>query len=128
MTIILVRAFLIDSTRLEKPEEVKVPSPPAPTPTPVTKPSATTSANPVYPATDADNDYIEPESPTGIDALIYDDDDDLNSGNSYSRSSSISQAKSSDSPTEITPEFYPTTRDDYNPLAASKSKTDSSST
>ncbi|UJR30808.1 hypothetical protein I4U23_018326 [Adineta vaga] len=27
---------------------------------------------------DSDNDYIEPESPTGVDALIYDEDDDNN--------------------------------------------------
>jgi len=107
----------------EKVEEVKVSSPPTPPPSvPIVKPSTPVETNPTYSSIDVDNDYIEPESPTGIDALIYDDDDDLNNASSYSRSSSVSQSKSSNSPTE-TP-----IREDYNPLTASKPKIDSSST
>ncbi|CAF0765224.1 unnamed protein product [Adineta steineri] len=57
-------------------------------------------------ADDSDNDYIEPESPTGADALIYDDDeDDLNNN--------LNQ-----SPTDNTEDNNPyqhVVRDDYNP-------------
>ncbi|CAF4310698.1 unnamed protein product, partial [Adineta steineri] len=46
---------------------------------PVISPPPRVESNEVSNATfqpvDLDNDYIEPESPTGIDALIYDDDD-----------------------------------------------------
>lgn len=83
-----------------------------------------------YSVVDLDNDYIEPESPTGIDALLYDDDDELNHTNSHSRSSSISQKQQPESPGDH-PEYlshiqqHQPMRDDYNPLNASKAKGDS---
>ena len=81
--------------------------------------------NPTYASVDLDNDYIEPESPTGIDALLYDDDDDLNNPSTHSRTSSITSHPQS--PAE-NPEYplpmQSTSRDDYNPLAASKQKTE----
>jgi hypothetical protein len=61
------------------------------------------------PADDPDNDYIEPESPTGVDALIYDDDenDDLNNINTSSHSSIDN--------TEYNIPYQQIIRDDYNP-------------
>ncbi|CAF2371700.1 unnamed protein product [Rotaria sp. Silwood2] len=84
------------------------------------------ASNVVFPAVDLDNDYIEPESPTGIDALLYDDDDDLNNISLNSRSS-IVQQQHPESPgdnNECLPPAPQPIRDDYNPLAASKSKID----
>ncbi len=85
-------------------------------------------SNPTFSAVDLDNDYIEPESPTGIDALLYDDDDDLNSTSTHSRPSTMqSQQSHPESPSdnhEYLPPTQPTIRDDYNPLAATKPKTD----
>jgi hypothetical protein len=89
-------------------------------------------SNPTFPSVDLDNDYIEPESPTGIDALLYDDDDDLNNMSTHSRQSSIQQQLSHpESPGdnhEYLPPTQPTIRGDYNPLAASKPKIDPAST
>ncbi|CAF0951740.1 unnamed protein product [Rotaria sordida] len=86
-------------------------------------------SNPIFPAVDLDNDYIEPESPTGIDALLYDDDDDVNNVSINSRSSIIQQQQQHpESPgdnNECLPPAPQPIRDDYNPLIASKSKTDS---
>ncbi len=85
--------------------------------------------NPTFSSVDLDNDYIEPESPTGSDALIYDDDDDLHNISTHSRPSTIQQQSSHpESPGdnhEYLPPTEPTIRDDYNPLAASKPKPDS---
>ena len=88
--------------------------------------------NPVFPSVDLDNDYIEPESPTGVDALLYDDDDDddddndLNSSSAHSRLSSVQQqhSKSPSDNNDYLPSLQQPVRDDYNPLTASKSKTD----
>jgi hypothetical protein len=63
-------------------------------------------SNPTFPVADLDNDYIEPESPTGIDALIYDDDD--HDDNEDINSSSI------DNP-ELTLPCQQVILDDYNP-------------
>ena len=89
---------------------------------------------PIFSSVDLDNDYIEPESPTGIDALLYDDDDDLNNSTNNSRPTTIQQQQSSssssshpESPSDNHEYPQPTNRDDYNPLAASKPKTDISS-
>lgn len=72
-------------------------------------------SNPPMSTVDVDNDYIEPESPTGIDALIYDEEDNEDDVNSSSRSSTTR------SPTEnvedILP-YQPIVREDYNPLKA----------
>lgn len=99
---------------VEEPVPVRIPSPVREDPPPM------------YPALDLDNDYIEPESPTGIDALLYDDDDDVNSSHTPSRSSSIQQQTSHpESPGDnhdYLPPAQQTIRDDYNPLAASKPK------
>ncbi|CAF3370644.1 unnamed protein product [Rotaria sp. Silwood1] len=85
-------------------------------------------SNPIFPAVDLDNDYIEPESPTGIDALLYDDDEDLNNTSVNSRSSIIQQQQQHpESPgdnNECLPPALQLIRDDYNPLAASKPKID----
>lgn len=79
--------------------------------------------NPTFAPVDLDNDYIEPESPTGIDALLYDDDDDLNNPTTHSRTSSVTSHPQSpaDNP-EYPPLSQPIVRDDYNPLAATKQK------
>lgn len=84
--------------------------------------------NPTYTSADLDNDYIEPESPTGIDALLYDDDDDLNNPSTHSRTSSITSHPQSpaDNP-EHPPPMQPTIRADYNPIAATKQKTEPTS-
>ncbi|CAF0934143.1 unnamed protein product [Adineta steineri] len=99
---------------------------------PVISPPPRVESNEVSNATfqpvDLDNDYIEPESPTGIDALIYDDDDDLNNMHSHSRHATTLQHV--DSPGDNNDYFPPvqtSVRDDYNPLAASKPKTDTPS-
>jgi len=70
---------------------------------------------------DLDNDYIEPESPTGVDALIYDeddnDDDDINIS---------SRPSTNHSPIEIIefiPPYQQTIRDDYNPSKAKNETT-----
>ncbi|CAF1066466.1 unnamed protein product [Adineta ricciae] len=77
---------------------------------------------------DIDNDYIEPESPTGIDALLYDDDDDLNNAGTHSRPSISHQlSESSGDNTDYVPSVPASVRNDYNPLTASKPKTESSS-
>ena len=89
-------------------------------------------SNPVYSVVDLDNDYIEPESPTGIDALLYDDDEEMNNISSHSRPSNIPQKQQQpDSPGENAEylshiQQQATIRDDYNPLTASKAKTESS--
>lgn len=88
------------------------------------------SSNPVFPSADLDNDYIEPESPTGIDALLYDDDDDFNNTSIHSRSSTVqpqqqpSHSESSGDNNESFPPASQPVRDDYNPLVASQFKTD----
>ena len=82
---------------------------PAPIPPPVEE------SNPPVSTVDVDNDYIEPESPTGIDALIYDEEDNDDDVNSSSRSST------SRSPTENTDDilpYQPIIREDYNPVKA----------
>ncbi len=72
---------------------------------------------------DLDNDYIEPESPTGADALIYDEeenDDDSNNRNTSPRPSTIH------SPVETPEEVLPVQqiiRADYNPLKANNETT-----
>ena len=77
---------------------------------------------------DIDNDYIEPESPTGIDALLYDDDDDLNNVGTHSRSSISHQlSESSGDNNDYVPSVPTSVRNDYNPLAASKRKAEASS-
>ena len=77
---------------------------------------------------DIDNDYIEPESPTGIDALLYDDDDDLNNVGTHSRPSTSHQlSESSGDNTDYVPSVPTSVRNDYNPLTALKPKTESSS-
>jgi hypothetical protein len=69
--------------------------------------------NPTVSTVDPDNDYIEPESPTGVDALIYDEeenDDDSSHVNTSPRPS-----------VETVEEILPSQqiiRDDYNPLKA----------
>ena len=85
---------------------------------------------PNVPAVDLDNDYIEPESPTGTDALIYDDDEDEDEGGNTS-SSSVSPHNqpqqsngSADEDLSILP-CPPMVRDDYNP---SKPLTDTTPT
>ena len=82
-----------------------------------------------FSSVDLDNDYIEPESPTGIDALLYDDDDDLNqTTTSQSRPSSMPQHRDSTGDNqEYLPSLPQPVRDDYNPLAASNSKREVSS-
>ena len=79
--------------------------------------------NPTVSSMDLDNDYIEPESPTGIDALLYDDDDDLNNTTTHSRAATTQSPGDNH---EYLPPTQPTIRDDYNPLAASKPKAESS--
>ncbi len=95
------------------------------------KSSPREESNPTFSSADLDNDYIEPESPTGIDALLYDDDDDLNNSNTHSRSSTIQQQSSHPESPGDNHEYFPptqqTVRDDYNPLAASKPKPDTAS-
>ena len=81
---------------------------------------------PTFAPVDLDNDYIEPESPTGIDALLYDDDDDLNNPGTHSRTSSVTSHPRSPAETpDYPPPSQPIVRDDYNPLAASKPKPES---
>ncbi|CAM4927111.1 unnamed protein product [Rotaria socialis] len=104
----------------------EIPKPPSISPT-HEEPSE--SSNPIFSSADLDNDYIEPESPTGIDALLYDDDDDLNNVSIHSRSSIVQQPQPqhSESPSdnnECLASAPQGIRDDYNPLAASKPKTD----
>ncbi|CAF1212957.1 unnamed protein product [Rotaria sordida] len=78
-------------------------------------------SDPIFSAVDLDNDYIEPESPTGIDALIYDDnddddDDDNDNGlNNINKSSCSSTNPSSNDNTEYNMPYQPIIRDDYNP-------------
>ncbi|CAF4702320.1 unnamed protein product [Rotaria sp. Silwood1] len=75
-------------------------------------------SNPIFSTVDCDNDYIEPESPTGIDALIYDDDDaddDDNDLNNVNNSSCSSIIHSSNNNTEYILPYQPIIRDDYNP-------------
>lgn len=43
---------------------------------------------------DSDNDYIEPESPTGADALIYDDDDNNDDSSNHVATESEPSTKS----------------------------------
>ena len=92
-------------------------------PSPVQKTFSDASSS-HFSSVDLDNDYIEPESPTGIDALLYDDDDDLNhTTTSQSRPSSIPQHQDSTGDNQdYLPSLPQPVRDDYNPLAASKSK------
>jgi hypothetical protein len=73
-------------------------------------------------AVDLDNDYIEPESPTGVDALIYDDDD--NNDDDLNNTPTSSRPSISHSPvenTELNPPQEIIILDDYNP---SKAKTE----
>lgn len=112
------------------------PPPPPPPPKPIEEPVKAQIPSPVredptpmYSALDLDNDYIEPESPTGIDALLYDDDDDFSTSNTHSRSSSIQQQTSHPESPGDNHDYLPTSaqqtvRDDYNPLTASKPKTE----
>jgi hypothetical protein len=104
----------------------------------ITASSVREESNPIYPIGDLDNDYIEPESPTGIDALLYDDDDDLNNVSIPSRSSSNpqqhqqqqqqQQMDSSGDNHDYLSMAQSTVRDDYNPLTASKTKLDPTTT
>lgn len=71
--------------------------------------------NPPASTTDQDNDYIEPESPTGVDALIYDEEDNDDDVNSSSRSST---SRSSTENVEDVLPYQPVVREDYNPLKA----------
>ncbi|CAF1064615.1 unnamed protein product [Adineta steineri] len=85
-------------------------------------------SNATFQPVDLDNDYIEPESPTGIDALLYDDDDDLNNMHSHSRhATTLQHVDSPGDNNDYFPPVQPSVRDDYNPLAASKPKTDTPS-
>jgi hypothetical protein len=97
--------------------------------TPPIREESSEVSNSTFQPVDLDNDYIEPESPTGIDALLYDDDDDLNNSNAHSRSLAIQQQhpQSPGDNNEYLPPAQPSTRDDYNPIAASKPKTDTTS-
>ncbi|CAF2879709.1 unnamed protein product [Rotaria sp. Silwood2] len=76
-------------------------------------------STPIFLTVDLDNDYIEPESPTGIDALIYDededDDDDDNDLNNINNSSCPSIIHSSNDNTEYVMPYQTIVRDDYNP-------------
>lgn len=74
-------------------------------------------SNLIVSTVDLDNDYIEPESPTGIDALIYDEDDNNDDNNNNTNISSHSPVEN----TEVITPYQPIIRDDYNP---SKAKTE----
>ena len=80
-------------------------------------------SNPLISLVDSDNDYIEPESPTGVDALIYDeedDDDDSNNLNTFSQPSTVHSPMEN---IEDTPPYQPIIRDDYNPAKAKNEAT-----
>ena len=63
---------------------------------------------------DSDDDYIEPESPTGADALIYDDEDEEeNETVPVQASIDVIDLTQDDSPPRSTFQNLP--RDDYNP-------------
>jgi hypothetical protein len=114
------------SVPIEKPSEdpqltvETVPPPTEPTPIkPSIEPPKPTSrspireeSNPTFAPVDLDNDYIEPESPTGIDALLYDDDDDT-----HSRPLTIPQQPESPSDNNeyLSPAQQQPIRDDYKP-------------
>jgi hypothetical protein len=66
---------------------------------------------------DSDDDYIEPESPTGIDALLYDDDDDIDLQNITSSSHSPMSQTNLPGEDDTSPYTAPI-RDDYNPSKA----------
>ncbi len=74
--------------------------------------------NSIFSSIDLDNDYIEPESPTGIDALIYDEDDNDNDLNNTNISSHSSTNHSPVDNTEFILPYQQTIRDDYNPSKA----------
>jgi hypothetical protein len=81
--------------------------------------------NPAVSSLDADNDYIEPESPTGADALIYDEDendDEPENPNTSPQSSTIHS--NVETPEETLP-VQQTIRADYNPLKAKNEATSS---
>ena len=82
-------------------------------------------AKSMFSITDLDNDYIEPESPTGIDALIYNDDDNNNNHNgdhddddSLNNINTSSSCHSPSDTTECSIPYQPIIRDDYNPSKA----------
>lgn len=77
--------------------------------------------NPTVSSLDADNDYIEPESPTGADALIYDDDESDDEANNPNISP---ESVTMHSHVETLP-VQQTTRADYNPLKAKNAATSS---
>ena len=81
------------------------------------KVSIVDETNPTTSTVDPDNDYIEPESPTGADALIYDeednDDDDATHLNTSPRPSTIHSAAETAEETLPSQQII---RDDYNPL------------
>ncbi|CAF4545816.1 unnamed protein product, partial [Rotaria magnacalcarata] len=64
---------------------------------------------------DLDNDYIEPESPTGIDALIYDDEEIEEDDNNISVTSTSSTSHLPNDFSQFIISPTSTTRDDYNP-------------
>jgi hypothetical protein len=78
-----------------------------------------------YSHVDSDNDYIEPESPTGIDALLYDEDEDdemKSNSNPTSPASSTNEQQqhhnmetSSIEHSSSILTYQPVVRDDYNP-------------
>jgi len=78
-------------------------------------------SNPMLSTVDLDNDYIEPESPTGVDALIYDEDDNDDDINISSRPSTNHSPIEN---TEFIPPYQQTIiRDDYNPSKAKNETT-----
>ncbi|CAM4944756.1 unnamed protein product [Rotaria socialis] len=72
-------------------------------------------SNTVLSTMDLDNDYIEPESPTGVDALIYDDEEVEEDDNNISVTSISSTSHSPNDFSEFMISSTSTTRDDYNP-------------
>lgn len=68
---------------------------------------------PNLPAVDLDNDYIEPESPTGADALIYDEEDEDNISSISASPYNQPKQSTNDDPSPLP---HPSVaRDDYNP-------------